>query len=212
MIDYFTLEEMYHFQYAIISAGVINGGRVTNVAKISQLYPTPEIITAYAEHHDKKILEKMYFDLLDTSKDKDDFMGNNIYKTFVNPLLQHYDIVIVCKPEENDYIDVLCKFLKKKFFIEVIDLNTLFKEGRVGSIYIDRTEIRDNIVELRRKSVHLERESLETTRDGRLKLIQSIMSKKDKIKKLHDLGIEVRKNDEPNLDRLLIDAWVDDDE
>lgn len=219
MIDYFTLEDIYHFQYAIISAGVPNGGMLTAsngngcvVAKLSNLYPLPEIITAYAESHDKKILEKMYMDYLDTSKTNNDWIGMIILKSIVDPLLNHFDILIVCKEEENDYIDVFCKFLHKRFDIDVIDLNKLFKEGHVGPIYIDRKEIRDNAVHLRREAVRMEREDLATTRGGRLKLVMNIMSKKDKIKKLHELGVSTKDESEEQLNRMLIDAWVDDEE
>lgn len=219
MIDYFTLEDLYHFQYAIVSAAIPNQGMLTAsdgsncvVAKISNLYPNSEIITAYAEHHDKKILEKMYIDQLDTSKTGNDWVGRIILKGFVDPLLNHFDVLIVCKEEENDYIDILCKFLRKKFGIDVIDLNILFKEGHVGPIYIDRKEIRDNIVDIRREAVKLERESMESTRDGRLKLIMNVMRKKDKIKKLNELGIRTKDESEEQLNRMLIDAWVDEED
>ncbi|MCM1233259.1 MAG: hypothetical protein NC489_24340 [Ruminococcus flavefaciens] len=139
-------------------------------------------------------------------------MSRVFYKSIINPFLEHFDIVIVCDRNENDYIDILCKLLKKKYFIEVIDLNELFSTGRVGEIYIDRKKIRDNAVDIRRNAVKQEHESLATSRDGRLKLVQSIMTKKEKIKKLNELGITVHKEDEDNLNRLLIDAWVDDDD
>lgn len=218
MIDYFDLEDIYHFQYIILSAGIPNQGMLTAstgdscvVAKLSNLYPEAEIITAYAEHHDKKILEKMYMDQLDTSKSGNDWVGRIILKGIAEPLLNHFDVVIVCKEEENDYVDVLCKFLHKKFAIDVIDLNELFREGRVGPIYIDRKEIRDNIVDVRRDAVRNEHEAMASTRDGRLKLVVNVMKKKDKIKKLHELGISVKNESEEQLNRMLIDAWVEDE-
>lgn len=219
MIDYFTLEDIYHFQYLVISAGIGNQGMLTAsngyncvVAKIPDLYPLPEIITSYVgDHHDKKLLEKMYMDQLDTSKSGNDHMGRIILKSLAEPLLNHFDIMIVCRRSENDYIDIFCKYLRKRFGIDVIDLNQLFREGRVGPIYIDRKEIRDNIVDIRREALKIQYESLSSTRDGRFKLL-GIMSKKTKIKKLNELGISVKREDEDRLDRMLIDAWVDEDD
>lgn len=52
--------------------------------------------------------------------------------------------------------------------------------------------------------------SLESTKDGREKLL-SKMRTKDKKRKLKELGITVTSND-TDLDKLLIDAWVNGDE
>ena len=38
-----------------------------------------------------------------------------------------------------------------------------------------------------------------------------LMKKKDKIKKLHELGISVKNESEEQLNRMLIDAWVEDE-
>lgn len=210
-IDYFTLDELTHFQYAIISAAVKNGARAANVVKLNGLYPTSEMVMAYAEYHDKKILEEMYTELL-VPKKGDNTQGNmwafnTIYKSFVNPLMSHNDIVILCDQTENDYIDILCKIIKKYFKIDVIDLNKLFKEGHIGPIYFDRDEVWDIAVDVRRQAGKEEIESLSTTRDGRMKLIK-LFNKKEKLNKLKELGIKVDKNDK-DLDRLLIEGWVE---
>lgn len=212
-IDHFTRDELAHFQYAIISAAVKNGNRAPNVCKISEIYPSPEIVAAYAEYKDKEILEKMYMEELMPSKHPEtgnDPMANRVYETFVNPLLKHHDIVIVCDQKENDYIDVFCKYLKKQFEIEVIDLNELFTKGRTGAIYIDRSEIWDRAVDVRRAASKMRYRSLESSHDGKLKLL-NMMTKKEKIAKLKELGISVTERDKENLDKLLIDEWVEND-
>lgn len=212
-IDHFTRDELMHFQYAIISAKVRNGNRAPNAAKISQLYPSPEIVSAYAEYKDKAILEKMYMDELMPPKGSDvsnDTVANRMYETFVNPLLHHHDIVILCDKEENDYIDVICKYLKKQFEIEVIDLNELFTKGRTGAIYIDRDEIWDRAVDVRRASYTMVCKSLESSHDGKLKLL-GMMTKKQKLEKLKELGISVSGVDKNDIDKLLIDEWVEND-
>lgn len=211
-IDHFTMQELTHFQYAIISAKVRNQSRVLNVSKFNVLYPTPEIVTAYADYQDKKILEKMYMEMLDSedSATGTKWAANRLYTIFVKPLLDNVDVVIICDRLENDYIDVLCKYLKKRFDVEVIDLNELFSKGRIGSIYIDRNVIRDKAVDVRRAAAKEMKMSLESTSDGRLHLLNQ-MDKKEKIDKLKELGINVTKSDKNDLDKLLIDEWVQDD-
>lgn len=211
-IDHFTLRELIHFQYVIISARVKNGRRAANVVKKNDLYPDPEIVEAYASYKDKDILEKMYMDMLCPKKSDtgNDPYANSVYATFVNPLIKHFDLVILCDESENPYIDIFCKYLKKSFEIEVIDLNELFTKGRVGKIYIDREAIWDKAVDVRRSSVKETIRSLESTRDGKLKLL-GMMTKKSKIKKLKELGINVSDSDKKDLDKILIDEWVDND-
>lgn len=211
-VDHFTVEELTHFQYVIISARVKNGMRAANVAKKNELYPSPEIVTAYAEYQDKKILEKMYMDMLRPKKTD---TGNNpyancIYETIVKLLIKHFDIVILCDKSENDYIDILCKYLKEDFEIDVIDLNELFTKGRVGSIYIDRKVIWDKAVDVRRSTLRETIKSLESSRDGKIRLL-GMMDKKSKVKKLKELGITVNESDMKNLDKLLMDEWVEND-
>lgn len=213
-IDYFTVEELVHMQYAIVSAHILNTGKAINMAKINNLYPEPEIVMNYEEYKDKDIMEKMYFGYLDPDEEdkaklkrgESYFIYNIIYKTFINPLLQHKDIVIICEEGENDYIDVLCKYLKKRFDIEVIDLNELFKTGHVGPIYIDRKEIKDKSVDIARSCGKDQIHSLASSSDGRAKLI-SMMSKKEKIKKLKKFGIDPTDEDKKNLDALLLNTW-----
>lgn len=214
MIDHFLPEEITHFQYAIISAKILNNNKVSNVGKISELYPDPETVLTYSEYHDKEVLEKMYMDLLLPNKregDKKEWMSNLIYKVFINTLIHHHDVVIICDRSENDYIDILCKCLKNNFAIEVCDLNELFSKGRVGPIYIDRDEIWNKAVDIRRASMKEQFRALESSRDGKLKLI-GLMGKKEKLKKLKELGIKATKSDKEYLDKLLIEEWVDNDE
>ena len=80
MIDYFTREELIHFQYAIISAKIPNQGRCSNVVKVNNLYPDVDTITAYADYKDRDIAEKMYFEMLknDESAIEDNDDSDNI--------------------------------------------------------------------------------------------------------------------------------------
>ena len=207
-IDYFTANNIKQCNYAIISAKIANGSKSTNCVKVSLLYPLPELVIAYNDFNDYEAFEKAYFDQLNSKDNEDDrrSYSNCIYLTFVNPLLHHQDVVIVCDKEEDVYIDALCSYLKKKFEIEVIDLNELFTKGRIGEIYIDLDVIHDKAVDIRRDAVTVEWHQLETTENGRQKLL-NMMTDKEKISKLKDLGIKINKRDHSDIDKILMDAW-----
>lgn len=213
-IDYFTRDELTHFQYAIVSAKIRNGGRVSNMAKISLLYPTPEIIYNYAEYQDVSLMEKMYMEVLYPKKSDSMYftISSEFIKVFVNPLKAHQDIMIICDKDENVYIDVLCKCLKEHYAIEVIDLNVLFSKGRIGPITINLDEIHDRTVDIARAATKEMISQLETTSGGREKLLTQHMSTKNKIDKLKELGIRVTTNNKKEIDQLLMDAWVNDQE
>lgn len=210
-IDHFTRDELVHMQYAIFSAKINNGGRsANNMTKVLDLYPQAHIIENYAEYQDKKIFEKMYMDQLcggTKGLREYDSIINQIYQIFIVPLKLHQDIVILCDEHENLYVDVFCKFLKKQYFIDVIDLNTLFKEGSIGPIYIDREKINHKTVDIARDAAREQMRLLSSTKDGRLKLI-SMMNKKDMIAKLKEIGITVNKSDMKDLEKILIEEWV----
>ena len=206
-IDFFTLEELYSFQYLIISANVACSNACLNCAKANDLYPDVETIEEYNTTGDKSILEKMYFDMLNPKKGYDIGPGRYsilIYQLFINPLEKHYNIMIVCDEKENDYIDVLCKYLKKKYTIEVIDLNQLFTKGHVGPIYIDFDQIRDRAVDIRREAVNEEKRSLSQTRDGKAKIIDQ-MSKKQKLKMLKNYGVTLNDDTRKDMDSILLE-------
>ncbi len=213
MIDYFSYEELMHFQYLIMSAKIPFGGRIPNGAKAHALWPPPEIAIELADNPNPKIFEKEYHAFLDSSETGGStnvtWGGGFIYKTFINPYLNHVDILIICDEKEQYITDALCSYLKKNYKLETIDLNQLFKTGHVGEIYIDRNLTRDKAVDIRRAAGNDMIRALEGTREGRLKVL-SMMSKKDKLKKLKELGITVTDKDKDRLDALLIDAWVDD--
>lgn len=211
-IDHFTREELTHFEYAIISAKIKNGGRVQNMTRINDLYPDADIVTSYIEYKDPKLFEEMYMDQLHPVKknnkgEKYDHISGIIYKIFVIPMKLHQDIVIICDASENLYVDVFCKLLKKEYGIEVIDLNKLFSEGSVGPIYIDREQIQRKAVDAARNAAKETLRRLSSTKEGRLKIISN-MNKKEKIAKLKELGITVGSADKNEIDKMLVEEWV----
>lgn len=209
-IDYLTLKELISGQYCLVSAKVKNIGRLTNVVTNNNVYPTPEMIDTYVRTEDKEIFYNMYKKFMDESESGLDSSASmfkqDVYRTFVKPVLSHYDVWIVADRSENDYIDLLVRYIKESFKLECIDLNTLFQKGKVGPIYIDRDKIHDRSVKLAREITRAAKESLATTAEGREKLI-GIMNKKEKIAKLNELGITPTENDD--IDELLRDAWND---
>lgn len=216
MIDYFTFEEIINFQYAIISAGIKNNGRLQQCAKLSLLYPDPDVLDVYIQYNDLNLFEKSYFEYLDPNREDLEnikkgysyFVHNAIFKAFVIPLKQHQDILIMCMKEENFIIDVFCKYLEKRFKIEVIDLNELFIKGSIGPIYIDREKIYKANKSIKQSCFNERVRELESTSDGRMKLIKD-MSKKEKIEKLKEFGIDPVGEDLNNLDNLLFNIWND---
>ena len=208
-IDYFTRNELVHFDYVLISAKINSLAKSPNVIKKNNLWPTPEVIENYEEFKDKKIMEKMYLDFLTIKTPDDEYIGDILYTTFINPIINHRDIMIVCDINENDYIDVFCKHMNDVYSLDCINLNKLFSEGKIGPLYIDKNKIWDKAVDIRRIAGKKRIEGLEASRDGRLKLL-GLMNKKEKILKLKEIGIKVNKGNADDLDKLLIDAWVDD--
>lgn len=211
-IDHFSLKDLTNMQYLIISAKIPNGSKCLNVVKMNDLYPDTETVITYVDTHDKDILKKMYIDKM-FPKQKNggpqvSIFTSAIYQAFVNPLLLHQNIMIVCDQLENPYIDCLCDFLKQEYHIEVIDLNELFTKGRIGSIYIDRDDIKDKAVDIRRAAMKDQVKALSSTREGKEKLIAK-MSKKEKIKQLKNYGITVNKDDK--LDSMLLEEWCRED-
>jgi hypothetical protein len=174
----------------------------------NDMYPTAEMIDTYIQTEDPEIFYKMYKKFMDHTEEgiraNASMFKQNVYATFVKPVLGHNDVCIVCDRSENVYIDMLVRYIKESFKLDCIDLNTLFQKGKVGPLYIDRDDIHDRSVKLAREMAKATKESLATTKDGRDKLI-SIMSKKEKLKKLDDLGITPYDNDD--IDELLRDAW-----
>ena len=214
-IDYLSLQDITQIHYLVLSARVTNLGKLPNVVKISDLYPTVDIVTTYAESGDKMLMYKMYWDYLsgedEYTHDEWNPTDTIVYKAFINPLIRHFDVMIVCDRSEDEYVDVLTDYLDKKFGVPVINLNRLFDEGRVGPIYLDRDRVRDNAVDVRRKAANEEAKALSTSRDGRLKLI-GMMNAKEKRKRLRDLGISPEGMSNKEMDEVLFDVWVDVDD
>lgn len=209
MIDHFSREDLLHFQYLIASAAVASRGMVDNVAKSMHLYPDTDVVCDYAKYQDKELMEKQYLKNIEPEPNDGDWFGSVIYSCIVEPLMKHVDIVLVCDRAENDFLDVICKYLKKRFHIEVIDLNELFTKGYTGEIHIDRDKIRNSAVDIRRSAGKSFIENLEKTKEGREKIMKR-MTKKMKIKKLKELGIDITERDTDRIDDLLVEVWVND--
>ena len=128
-------------------------------------------------------------------------------------LMHRSDICIICSDNnwENDYIDILCEYLKEKFSLEVIDLNQLFEKGYVNEIYIDRSVIHDRLVDVARATVKAEYEAMESTRDGRAKLLKKA-DKKWKLNKLKELGISADSMSMKDIDDILQTVYVEDED
>lgn len=209
MIDYFTAEELSDLQYLIISAGIRRGddrhildarGILANVVKVNDLYPTTELIADYGAYGDIQLFRKSYFHELHQTE-------NIIYRSIIGPILHyHHNMVIICKEDEDYFIDVLVQYLNKEFAMKTIDLNELFINGETSIFYIDKKQVHDHCVQLTRTAAKEQYMSLSSTKDGREYLIDK-MDKDTKIKKLKELGVTVGKIGNKEATQLLIETW-----
>lgn len=207
MIDYFTSEELGNMQYMIISEKLKNQKKVLNVAKPYAVYPTPDMLTAYAKYKTLEVAEALYEDYF-TPDDKTRWQDNIVYTHFIAPFLNHQDVVMISDQEEFNFPLAIAKYLNKHFGLEVINLNELFSKGRIGSIYIDRKEVSNRAVDIRRVAEMHQQKNMESTEDGRANLM-NLMTKKEKIRKLKSLGIKLTGNESSKeINDLLIDDWV----
>lgn len=211
-IDYFSYDDLMGFQYCIISSVVKSQARISNMAKINMLYPNSDDIIQYYDDQNIDLFRKRYKHML--VGDKDDRINSLLpllYNTFVQPTLNHHSVLIVCDQSENYYIDVLCDVLNDQFAIEVANLNDLFTKGRLGSVYIDRDEIHDRAVDMRRMSATISYREKALTVDGRASLLESMKPAAMK-QKLKELGINVNKSDKKHLKEMLMESWVNDED
>ena len=203
MIDHFPGEELLSFHYVIVSAGILNQGRLNNVVKVHhRFYPSAHVQEIYLEHQNQNIFQKMYFDELEDCTDI-------IYETFLSNLLKHSSVLIICKKEENHVVDALIEFLKK-YAVECVDLNKLFTDGSVDKVYVDIDEIEKKTIELRKRMKKVVIKEEEATSHGRARLL-SVMNDEQKLKKLSKLGIDMNGIDVDDYDKLLIEYWVEDE-
>nr|DAR89210.1 MAG TPA: hypothetical protein [Caudoviricetes sp.] len=202
MIDYFTSDELRNLQYLIIGT-LPNRGKTPNVVKCGELYPTCDVIEEYMKYNDKNLLKKLYYKELKES-------DTTIYATIISNILNHVDIVLICRKVENDIMDIFVSYLKEKFGADTIDLNKLFTGEELEKIRLNGTKLRDNSMDVKRKAAKERYRALESTSEGRLRLLK-MMSEKDKIEKLKELDINVKKSDYKHLDSLLKEIWIGED-
>lgn len=212
MIDHFDYDELLHMQYLIISAKLANSARVKNVVKCNDLYPDYDIMNDWYSNQNMDTFERAYLavlngeDIKDNSNNEVTWIDSILWNYFLLPISKHHDVIIICDEQEDFIIDVLCKFLKKRLSIEVINLNELFTKGSVGPVYIDRDKIWDKGVDIKRAALRDKARAMQSTEEGRAKLI-GMMNKSEKIKALKKAGYTVKKSDEKDLDSMLMEAW-----
>ena len=202
-IDHFELNELMNIQFIIISAKVKCGDGMSNVGKFNQLFPYSEFIINYENDHHFDSFKKAY---LGQIKNDDDCLIA-INKYIINLLLKHVNIMLIWSEREDSFMAAFLDFLKEEYDIDYVNLDQLFKEGKINSIYWDPDIINDKAVKIRRYAAKMLQFEKEATVSGRLELLKNSMNKKEKIKKLKKLGYKVGKND--NVNELLFDAWID---
>jgi len=207
MIDYFTKNELLHFQYVLLGK-VTNNGKLESVGNCNLLYPSVDVIDIYEEGN-IKAAKKMYREYLFPKNENKNWIYPLLNETFINTLTLHHDVILMYTDDVKPYIDFLMEFLYDELKLEFLDLNKLFEEGKVGPLYLDLKALQKKIRPMIREEQERKNALVASTEQGRNNLL-SKMNTQDKIKKLKELGIKVSKDDikEKKLDKLLHDAWV----
>lgn len=208
-IDHFSFTDLYYCQYVIVSSRIKCGNKDGNCHKANPLYPLPETVARFAETGNTDLLDRELFALYDDMIKHDH--STVFYDLFVRTIETHTNVMVVCHEDENPYVDSLCKFLKKRFSIEVINLNQLFTKGKIDPVHYDYNKIRDKGVDIRRAATAQAVKDKASTEEGRMELLM-MWKRKTKLNLCKSIGINVRKDvSDKDLDAILIDAWVKDD-
>lgn len=204
-IDYFELEEIRLFYYIILSAKINNEKGNSKVGKLWELYPSTDLILTLEENVTYERFKKEYYGELDEAK-------GNIYSSILAPILHHnHSFMLIYSEKEQIIADVFCEYLEDKFKLKCINFDKLFTDGETDVFYIDKDKIHDHSVEISRDAAKRKIQILETTRDGRQRLL-SMMNKKDMKHKLKELGLNTNNLSDSDLIKLLDENWVNDDE
>lgn len=209
-IDYFSFIDLNYIDYVVISSTVMCGSADLKCHKASDLYPMPAMVVRYAESKDASQLEYEMFQMYD------EMLKGNLprvfYDTFIYPMRNHFNVFLICDEGENIYLEILSKYVKKKFGIEVINLNKLFTKGKLDPVHYDLDTVKRRSKEVKKASERVVNESMASTREGREKLLKQ-WNKKQKLEACKRLGIRVRKNlREEDITTILMDVWVGDED
>lgn len=206
-IDHMTYRDLTTCKYDIFSPKITCGRKDPACAKLLELYPTTEMMERYTSGGSVEHLEKEMFDMYDKMNSK--WRSAMFYNEFVKSIEDHINAILICIDDDVPVLDILCRYLKKKFSIEVIDLDRLFTKGKIDPIHYDYKEIRDLGVDIRRAAEEELARNLATTPDGRMSLLRK-WSRKQKLKFCRkNLRMHVQDGiPDSELDEIIIDAWV----
>ena len=194
-IDHFTKYELNSFHFIIISAGIVNTAKVSNVTKINTLFPNGEIFNQYMESHNLTRFNEFYKNQLDDYEPV-------FYKSIISPLDHHKSVVLICRQAENFIIDYLCKYILEKYKIDTIDLNHLFIHGVINDFNFDLDEFKKICIEQKIKSGKELIELKKQSPAGRTELFEA-MKKKDKIHLIKEIGYNHKKLNNDNIDKII---------
>lgn len=211
MIDWFPLDELLAMWYIVIGEGVMQHGRESNVKKPASLLPDTNIISYYAATGDAQCASGMYMSQLTRKPTKEERMTDieqDIYLHFTDPLAKHINVCMVYSQEESWMQETLCRYLKERHDIDVIDLDKLFSDGKVDGFYFDYDAIVARWKNVLKTMQDIEFETKSRTADGRRELLGNMTFKK-KLKLLKKLKIRFSsKITEEKATELLRDGWV----
>lgn len=206
-IDWLPLEQLYQFQYAVISVRLPNGGRAPNVGRLPFLWPISDATVAWETTQDREAMREIFLAHLrtdDPELHRD--IENQVYQALLNPIDRHVDVLLYCHEDEDPIMDVICEFLEKDYHLKAIDLNQLFTTGHAGPYKIDLNKIHDKAVDVRRWASEDMKRAMASTYDGKMQVIAK-MTKKEKRKKFDELAIDPKFIPKHLWDKVLLEEW-----
>lgn len=167
-------------QYVIVSQSIKRRGRYKNIIIGNHLYPDMSILTEYMDTEDKEIFEEDYMEEL---KQYDAFFATLIK----GAIEERFTIVFLCsKTEAKDfgYLDILSKYVWKRFKFPVYDYKALSK-GKSGSVKYNKESVIRTCNSALKKAKEKQLKDKMRSVAGRREIL-SDMSKKDMIKELKE--------------------------
>lgn len=149
-IDYFKREELLDFTYVIVSAIIPHRTSklpVNKIYKLSSIFPPCDIVSLWMDGYDDGTIKTKYYDYLKDS---------NVIRDIVTSVaIEHKNIVIICKKEEDYFINIICDFIYDEFKLPSINLNSLFTKGGIYVKRYNRNKIMEAIKNYEREQKKL---------------------------------------------------------
>lgn len=208
-IDYFTREELMDMKYMLVTLKLMNGGAVRDkVTKYIDVVPN-NIVGEFDPNTEKEKFRRAYLSMLKERNYIDETLSitASIYKNILHPLVNHEDRMLMCDQTENYMLDIFCEFLKDKFNVDVINLNKLLLEGDHDTVKYKYQHYKNLCHKIHKEVADQYSRDQCSTSKGRKKILKK-WSSDQKARQLKMLGVNAKKYNKKDYDKILTDLWV----